>query len=311
MCCFTGLDVPACCPCSSEVLKGQEWDLSAFCPSLGCGGAARARPLLAASFGCAQQPPPFLSWVLAAIPAQIPEQRGGFGIRALPQPLGSAKEQEQIPSFPIFLTQGQACTPQMLRAERAFHEVLLCWVRQCGCRMRGCVPTELSLCFVPSLALRWFMLLWEPSQSPHSTSGREGNILERVFSSCLFPFSFSPSLAQRMGCAVVTREVGSRAGDHPGHLPPLQGQVVPLPCFSWALGHIRLCCSTLTLQRHENMEGIPANLVCGEICTQVCPAWLCHRPPASPCASPEISPGSSPAAGVSSQFVTKILPKGS
>lgn len=60
--------------------------------------------------------------------------------------------------------------------------------------------------------------------------------------------------------------------------------------FFWALWHIRLCCSTLTLQRLENMEGILANLVCGDICTQVCPAWLCHQPPLVPCQGSALPP---------------------
>lgn len=67
------------------------------------------------------------------------------------------------------------------------------------------------------------------------------------------------------------------------------------PMFFWALWHIRLCCSTLTLQRLENMEGILANLVCGAICPQVCPAWLSGsaialQPPPVPCQGSALPP---------------------
>lgn len=95
-----------------------------------------------------------------------------------------------------------------------------------------------------------------------------------------------------------------------GIIPGIFSARLCFSCVFLASGHIRLCCSTLTLQRLENMEGILANLVCGEICTQVSPAWLCHCPPASPCALPGISPASSPAAGMGSQFITEALPKG-
>lgn len=41
--------------------------------------------------------------------------------RALPQPLGRAQEQDQLPPFPIFLTQRQTRSPQILGAVGAFH----------------------------------------------------------------------------------------------------------------------------------------------------------------------------------------------